>query len=464
MYNKKVLIVDDELSVRHLLFEIVRKAGYEPHTAENGVEAIEAVRSLLPAVVLMDIKMPVMGGMEAFEIIHQEHPQIAVIFMTAYGTLDTVVEAMGHGAFDYFVKPSDIGEVRILLERAFQMRRLRAEVAHLRNEVQEKYQLNNIIGKSAVMQTVCKTIGRVAPTNATVLITGESGCGKELVAKTIHNNSLHREGPFIKINCGALPEGLMESELFGYERGAFTGAVARKPGRFELAHKGTIFLDEVGELPLSLQVKLLRVLQEHEFERVGGTATIAVDVRIIAATNRDLEAMVAQGTFREDLYYRLKVVPIKVPLLRERKEDIPLFIDYYVRRFSVEAHREVPGITPDAMKLLLEYHWPGNVRELANVMERAIIMSDGVISARDLPSLSPVSEEPPLLVREEGTLKEILHQVEKQVIANALSANKGNRVKTAQALDMSRRALIYKIEEYGLCKVVDEKADVLKLE
>ncbi|MBP2639250.1 MAG: atoC 3 [Firmicutes bacterium] len=464
MHNKKVLIVDDELSVRHLLFEIVRKAGYEPHTAENGVEAIETVRALVPAVVLMDIKMPVMGGMEAFEIIHQEYPQIAVIFMTAYGTLNTVVEAMGQGAFDYFVKPSDIGEVRILLERAFQMRRLRAEVAHLRNEVQEKYQLNNIIGKSAVMQTVCKTIGRVAPTNATVLITGASGCGKELVAKTIHNNSLHRDGPFIKINCGALPEGLMESELFGYERGAFTGAVARKPGRFELAHKGTIFLDEVGELPLSLQVKLLRVLQEHEFERVGGTATIAVDVRIIAATNRDLEAMVAQGAFREDLYYRLKVVPIKVPLLRERKEDIPLFIDYYVRRFSVEAHREVPCITPDAMKVLLEYHWPGNVRELANVMERAIIMSDGVISAHDLPSLSPASEEPPLLVREEGTLKEILHQVEKQVIANALLANKGNRVKTAQALDMSRRALIYKIEEYGLSKVVDEKVDVLKLE
>jgi len=464
VHNKKVLIVDDELSVRHLLFEIVRKAGYEPHTAENGVEAIETVRSLLPAVVLMDIKMPVMGGMEAFEIIHQEHPQIAVIFMTAYGTLNTVVEAMGHGAFDYFVKPSDIGEVRVLLERAFQMRRLRTEVAHLRNEVQEKYQLNNIIGKSAVMQTVCKTIGRVAPTNATVLITGESGCGKELVAKTIHNNSLRREGPFIKINCGALPEGLMESELFGYERGAFTGAVARKPGRFELAHKGTIFLDEVGELPLSLQVKLLRVLQEHEFERVGGTATIAVDVRIIAATNRDLEAMVAQGTFREDLYYRLKVVPIKVPLLRERKEDIPLFIDYYIRRFSVEAHSEVPGITPDAMKFLMEYHWPGNVRELANVMERAIIMSDGVISAHDLPSLSSSSKEPRLVVREEGSLKEILHHVEKQVIANALLANKGNRVKTAQALDMSRRALIYKIEEYGLGKVVDDMIDVLKLE
>ncbi len=464
MNNKKVLIVDDELSVRHLLFEVVRKAGYEPHVAENGQEAVETVHSLLPAVVLMDIKMPVMGGMEAFEIIHQEHPEIAVIFMTAYGTLNTVVEAMGRGAFDYFVKPSDIGEVRILLERAFQLRRLRAEVAHLRNEVQEKYQLNNIIGKSAVMQAVCKTIGRVAPTNATVLITGESGCGKELVAKTIHNNSLRKDGPFVKINCGALPEGLMESELFGYERGAFTGAVARKPGRFELADKGTIFLDEIGELPLALQVKLLRVLQEHEFERVGGTSTITVDVRIIAATNRDLEAMVAKGTFRQDLYYRLKVVPIKVPLLRERREDIPLFIDYYVRRFALEAHRDIPGITPAAMKLLLDYHWPGNVRELANVMERAIIMSDGVISANDLPTLSTGSEKPRTVLQEQGTLKEILRSMEKQVIANALRENKGNRVKTAQALDMSRRALIYKIEEYGLGKAVKEDGDGLKLE
>jgi two-component system response regulator AtoC len=374
--------------------------------------------------------------------------------MTAHGTVDTAVEAMKNGAFDYLVKPYNVAELRIILERAFQLRKLRDEVTALRTEVQDKYRLGNIVGTSPVMQEVYKKVGRVAQTNATVLITGESGSGKELVAKIIHNNSLRRDGPFVKVNCGALPEGLLESELFGYEKGAFTGAVARKPGRFELADQGTIFFDEIGELSLALQVKLLGVLQEREFERVGGTETIKVDVRIIAATNRDLEAMVRNGLFREDLYYRLKVVPIHVPPLRERTEDIPLLIEYFLARFAAEAHREPPIITAEAVQLLRRYQWPGNVRELANVLERAVIMSSGVIGSQDLPGLATDSLPPRVVIPETGTLRDIMHQVEKQVIARTLKACGGNRGKTAQVLDISRRALQYKIDEHGLGKAV----------
>lgn len=452
--NDRVLVADDELSVRRLLEEVVRKAGHTVYLAENGREAVEKARSLQPAVIIMDIRMPVMDGMEAFEIIRSEQPQTAVILMTAHGTVDTAVEAMKKGAFDYLVKPSNVAELRIILERAFQLRRLRQEVAALRTEVQDKYQFGNIIGKSAVMQEVYKKVGRVAQTNATVLITGESGSGKELIAKIIHNNSLRRDAPFIKVNCGALPEGLLESELFGYERGAFTGAVARKPGRFELADHGTIFFDEVGDLSLPLQVKLLGVLQEREFERVGGTATIKVDVRIIAATNRDLEEMVSRGLFREDLYYRLKVVPIHVPSLRERPEDIPLLVDYFLARFAADAHRDPPLLTAGAGALIRQYHWPGNVRELANVLERSVIMSSGVIGVADLPGLTIVSEPSQVSVPEIGTLRNILHQVERQVIIRALRAHGGSRSRTAQALEISRRALLYKIEEHGLGKTV----------
>lgn len=459
--NNQVLIVDDEMSVRKLLNAVAHKAGYEVHLAENGQEAIEKAKALKPGVILMDIRMPVLDGMEAFEVIHKEHPQIAIILMTAHGTVDTAVEAMRRGAFDYLVKPSNVTEVRLLLERAFRMQRLSEEVLALRSEVQDKYQMMNIIGKSAIMQQVYKTVGRVAQTQATVLVSGESGSGKELIAKTIHNNSLRRNGPFIKVNCGALPEGLMESEMFGYEKGAFTGAIARKLGRFELAHGGTLFLDEVGELPPPLQVKLLRVLQEREFERVGGTETIRVDIRIIAATNRDFGEWVKRGLFREDLFYRLNVVPIHVPPLRERPEDIPLFIDFFVRRFARESHLPIPYVMPEVIETLMRYSWPGNVRELANVLERAVIMSNGIISSEDFPGLSPKSCAGKVIIPETGTLKEILHQVEKQVILRALKEHHGNRVRTAQALDISRRALLYKIEEYGLGKEgLEEDSDV----
>lgn len=445
----KVLVVDDELHVRRLLQEIAKKAGYEVISAENGLEALEKARREQPTVIIMDIRMPVMDGMEAFSLIHAEMPEIAIVLLTAHGTVDTAVEAMQKGAFDYMVKPSNVNEVRVVLERAVQMRRLRDEVAALRHTVDEKRQSSPIIGQSSTMQQVYKTIGKVAKTNATVLITGESGSGKGLIARTIHNNSLRNANPFIEVNCGALPEGLMESELFGYERGAFTGAITRKLGRFDLANQGTLFLDEVGELSLSLQVKLLRVLQVKEYERVGGTETLTADVRIIAATNRNLEAMVKSGHFREDLYYRLKVVPIYVPPLRERREDIPLFIEHYIRRFAAEMHQETPCVTPKAIELLKAYEWPGNVRELANVIERSVIMSGGVIDVQDLPGLSAV-QKLPVEVPVTGTLREILRAVEKEVISRALKQHNGNKLRTAQALDMSRRALLYKLQEYHL--------------
>jgi two-component system response regulator AtoC len=445
----KILVVDDELHVRRLLQEVAQKAGYEVLTAENGLEAVEKSRSQHPTVILMDIRMPVMDGMEAFTAIHEELPDIAIILLTAHCTVDTAVEAMQKGAFDYLVKPSNISEVRVVLERAVEMKRLKDEVAVLRHSVGEKRQASQIIGSSPPMQQVYKTIGRVAQASATVLITGESGSGKGLIARTIHQNSLRSEKPFVEVNCGALPGGLMESELFGYERGAFTGATARKLGRFDLANQGTIFLDEVGELTPSLQVKLLRVLEVKEYERVGGTETLKSDVRIIAATNRNLEAMIEHGQFREDLYYRLKVVPISVPPLRERREDIPAFVEFFLRRFAAEMHQETPCITPAAVERLKAYGWPGNVRELANVIERSVIMSGGVIGVDDLPRLNETKKSP-VEIPSTGTLREILRSVEKEVINRALKQHNGNKVKTAQTLDMSRRALLYKLGDYGL--------------
>ena len=458
--HQSVLVVDDKETVRRLLYEVARKAGYEVFLAEDGRKAVEMAALKKPSVIIMDIKMPVLDGLEAFRQIHAQFPEMPVILMTAYGTIDMAVEAMKMGAFEYLVKPSTVNELRLTLDRACQMRSLRDELSILRSRVkseklEDKHPLGSIVGKSHVMQSVYKIVGRVAETNATVLITGESGSGKELIAKTIHQNSLRREGPFIKVNCGALPENLIESELFGYDKGAFTGAVARKPGRFELADHGTLLLDEVGELSLPMQVKLLRVLQEREFERVGGTETIKVDVRILASTNRNLAEAVRLGQFRDDLYYRLNVVPIHVPPLRERPEDIPLFVEFYIQRFAEEAHVDVPLITRDAIALLCSYQWPGNIRELANVIERAVILSHGVIDIRDLPGLTSAvpSSEPPKA--DIGDLRESMRQVEREIIAKALTAHKGNRAKTAQSLHISRRALLYKVDEYGLGKKVE---------
>jgi two-component system response regulator AtoC len=448
MANNRVLIADDELSVRRLLYEVARKAGYQPCLAENGLEAIEKARELRPQVVILDLKMPVIDGMEAFSCIHSEQPDAAIILLTAHGSAETTVAAMKLGAFDFLTKPANVAEVRSVLAQAFQTRHLSQAASG--NRPADLKTGPTLIGQTAAIRAVYKVVGKVAPTSATVLLTGESGSGKEVFAKTIHENSLRASGPFIKVNCGALPEGLMESEFFGYEKGAFTGAASRKPGRFELAQSGTLLLDEVGELTPFLQVKLLRVLQEKEFERVGGTQTIKADVRIIATTNRDLEVMVRQGEFREDLFYRLNVVPIHVPPLRERKEDIVLLVDYFVRHFAAEANREPPIITPDAMEYLCNHSWPGNVRELANTLERAVIMSQGVIKLLDLSRAGSEAAPQYMTVALTGSLRDILHRAEKEVISRMLRANEGNRLKTAQILGISRRALFYKIDEYDL--------------
>lgn len=449
MENNRVLIADDELYVRRLLWEVTRKAGYEAILAENGLEALEKARQYLPAVIILDIRMPVMDGMEAFTCIRSELPDSKIILLTAHGTVENTLAAMKQGAFDYLVKPANVAEVRTVMEQAFRTRRLVIGGA----PGQAGSLISNsttIIGKSAAIRNIFKAIGRIAATNATVLLTGESGSGKEVFAKLIHENSSRANGPFIKANCGAMPEGLMESEFFGYEKGAFTGAVGRKPGRFELADQGTLLLDEIGELPPGLQVKLLRAIQEREFERVGGTETIKVNVRIIAATNRDLKSMVRQGSFREDLFYRLNVVPLHIPPLRERREDIPLFAEYFVNRFAAEMLRPKPVLTAEALHYLCAYSWPGNVRQLANTIERAVILSQGVIQQGDLQpgDLLPVQQQ--MTIDPRGTLKEIMSRAEREVIEYALRINRGNRLRTAQMLGISRRALFYKIDEYRL--------------
>ena len=456
--TERILIVDDELNVRHLLSEVVRKAGYEPHQAENGLEGVEKCRLLKPEVVLMDLRMPVMEGMEAFAIIHEEMPEVQVVLLTAFGNVGIAMEAMKRGAFDYLVKPANVADVRTVIERALTVRKQQAE-SLLNGEVGLKSEPDNrIVGCSAVMQNLFKSVGRVAQSNATVLISGESGSGKEVIAKAIHENSLRKDQPFVRIDCGSIPEGLMESELFGHEKGAFTGAIAAKPGKFEAASGGTLFIDEVGDLPLPLQVKLLRAIQEREFERVGGNAVLRMDVRIIAATNRNLPEMVEQGRFREDLFYRLNVVPLHVPALRERAEDIPLLVDYFIKKAARAAGCMTPLVTQEARELLLRYSWPGNVRELANVLERAVVMSNGVIDLPDVSGIAnPLLTSTPRAEKSEeivvpfaGTLREMTHCLEREIIIRTLKKHGGNRMRSAQALDISRRSLLYKLEEHGL--------------
>lgn len=453
--NWTVLVVDDEESVRKLLTAVLKKEGYTVETAEDGRQAVEKARLIKPALVIMDIRMPNLDGLSAFKAIREENKEVLVILMTAFAAVETAVEAVKLGAYDYIIKPFNIDEVKLLIKRAMQVQTLTEEVKVLREELYSNYRLDKLLTNSPKMQELYRIIGKVASTSATVLISGESGTGKELIANTIHYNSLRSHGPLVKVNCGALPESLLESELFGHEKGAFTGAAARKLGRFELANKGTIFLDEIGEVSQALQVKLLRVLQEREFERVGGTELVKTDIRIIAATNRNLEEMVAKGTFREDLYYRLNVVSIHVPPLRERREDIPLLADYFLHKYAQENNRTMSMFDLETCSLLADYNWPGNVRELANVVERAVIMSTGcVIFPEDLPQALSRQQIVAMEASSDYTgqsLKEIIKQVERNVIKQALANNNGNKVKTAKDLGMSRRALLYKIEEYELC-------------
>src|SRR5579872_408482 len=380
-----ILIVEDEARMRRLLELDLSEAGYQTFSAGDAEKGLELLRREQIDLVLTDLKLPGPGGLEFLQAAKRLNGALPVVVMTAYGTVETAVEAMKAGASDYVLKPFSLAEMRLVVQKELDVRRLREENRTLREALGRHYNYPNIVGRSAKMQEVLALAERVAATPSTVLIGGESGVGKDLIARLIHQRSSRSSGPFIKINSTAIPENLLESELFGYEKGAFTGATTSKPGKFELADKGTLFLDEIGDVPPATQVRLLRVLQEREFERLGGTKTVKVDVRLIAATNRDLRAALEQGTFREDLYYRLNVVPIDIAPLLERREDIPDLANLFVARFAGDSGKVIEGITPEAMQILVNYHWPGNVRELQNVIERACALSKGpTLEAADI--------------------------------------------------------------------------------
>ena len=428
--------------------------------AENGREALNMAQENHYDVAILDIRMPVMDGLQAFYEIHKIKPNLPIILMTAFGSSETAVDAMKNGAYDYILKPFNLEEVKIIVDRAIRMQQLTREVIFLTQEVKERIMTTatpgKIIGESAKIQEVYKIIGRVADSKATVLLTGESGTGKGMVAKTIHYASDRREKPFIQVNCGSIPEGLLESDIFGHEKGAFTGAFFQKPGKFELAEGGTLFLDEITEMSPNLQVKLLRVLQEKEFERVGGTKTFCTNVRIIAATNRDLSKEISEKRFRKDLYYRLNVVSICLPPLCERGEDIVLLADYFLKRFSVEVGRSGILFAPEVLDIFRNYSWPGNIRELENAVEHAVIMSSTrVILPEHIPLSIKVEdvecvEDNDAIVQKDGNfkpLREVLLEAEKRHISQALERTGGNHTHAAKLLHISRRALLYKIHE-----------------
>lgn len=449
--SKRILIIDDEKNMRWAIKKALEKEGYMLYEAANGQEGLEKLEEIYPDLILLDLRMPVMDGIEALQRIKEINEGIPVIMLTAHGTMESAVEAMKLGAIDYISKPFDIEELKIQIKKSLDVGELKEQVSYLREEL-EKNTGKTIIGESPKMQEVLKIVERVANTNATILVLGESGTGKEVIANAIHYNSDRRDKPYVKVNCGAIPENLIESELFGYEKGAFTGATARKIGKFERARGGTIFLDEVGELDLAMQVKLLRVLQEKEFERVGGNEVVKIDIRVIAATNRDLLKMVQEGSFREDLYYRLNVIPIQIPPLRDRKEDIPLLIEYFLDRYGKDIGRKNMSISREAQEKLITYKWNGNIRELENVVERmAILSQENIIKVENLPREIAYSEivEEEILLPQEGIC---IEDLERSLILQALERTEYNQTKAAKLLGMSRHTLLYRMEKYGIEK------------
>lgn len=462
MMNYKVLIADDEKNVLKMLTTVFSHAGNQIVCADNGKDALRLFKQDKPDIVLMDIRMPEMSGIESLQLMRKFDADTPIILMTAYAAVETAVEALRLGAFDYVIKPFELDELKLLMSRAIQLREMKQEINILHRELSQSYHCDRILTNNSKMMELCRAIAKVAQSHANVLISGESGTGKELIAKAIHYNSSRAKQPFIKVNCGALPESLLESELFGHEKGAFTGAQMQRQGLFERAHQGTLLLDEIGEMPLNLQVKLLRILQEQEFERVGGSQTIKTDVRIVAATNRDLNDMIAQGEFRRDLYYRLNVMHLYSLPLRERPEDILLLARYFLQKFSVENNKDIIGFDVAAIRMLESHSWLGNVRELANVVEHAVIMSTGyMIFVDDLPvgfqreitqNIAVMEREPKVRERLDTPikLKESLKQYEKEVIERTLTIYQGNRIDTAKALGISRRALMYKLQEYSI--------------
>jgi DNA-binding NtrC family response regulator len=452
----KILVVDDDSLMRDFLSETLNRSGYSVDLASTGEEALEKIRKEDYDVILSDIRMPTMGGMELLKTTREYLPDAKIVMMTAYGTVQNAVEAMKLGAFDYVMKPFSTDEIELAIKKAIDYKQLLLENKLLRSEVIEKYSFENIVGKTLQMQKIFELVDAVADTKATILITGESGTGKELIAKAIHYHSSRREGPFIRINCAALPEGLVESELFGHEKGSFTGAIRQSRGRFELADRGTLLLDEISEISLHLQGKLLRVLQEREFERVGSGIPIQVDVRIIATSNRDLKALIDKAKFREDLFYRLNVVPIHISPLRERKEDIPALAQHFLKKYNLENNRHIEGISQKVYEMFMEYFWPGNVRELENYIERAVVTAKGnILTPRDFPK--ELSFGRIKLPSGEIELGSSIGEAERKLILKTLEAQGGNRTKTAEILGISTRTLRNKLHEYGLKDTANEQ-------
>jgi two-component system, NtrC family, response regulator AtoC len=445
-----ILIVEDEPKMRRLIELNLGEDGFVTFSTGDAEAGLKLLHENSIDLVLTDLKLPGMNGLEFLQAVKQQNAALPVVVMTAFGSVETAVEAMKAGASDYVLKPFSLAEMRMVVRKELDVRDLREENRSLHEALGKKYAHPNVVARSPKMQEVLATVERVAPTNSTVLLGGESGVGKDLIARAIHEKSRRASGPFLKINSTAIPENLLESELFGYEKGAFTGAVASKPGKFELADKGTLFLDEIGDVPPVTQVKLLRVLQEREFERLGGTRTVKVDVRLVAATNRDLRAALEQGTFREDLYYRLNVVPIDIAPLRERKQDIPDLVSLFIARFSGDSGKPVEDITPEAMRLLTNYHWPGNVRELQNIIERACALAkENVLGVDDIHlDIRPAKTSNDAA----GFLPEgmTLDQWEDELVQEALRRANGNKSQAARLLGLSRNALRYRLSKIGI--------------
>jgi len=451
--SMKMLVVEDEKAQREMLEGFLIQQGFTVSSVDGGKRALDAIRAEPFDLVFLDYKMPQMNGLETLQGMRKINPELVVVMMTAYGTIETAVQAMKEGAADYLTKPIDLDELLLLIEKVSERILLQRENRELRERLRERYQFEQIVYASGQIEEVLNLTGRVAKSESTVLIRGESGTGKELIANVIHHASPRADRPFIKVNCTALPENLLESELFGHERGAFTGAVQRRIGRFEEAHSGSIFLDEIGDLSPSLQMKLLRVLQEREFQRVGSNQTIKTDVRVIAATNRDLEDALQRKVFREDLYYRLNVVAIFLPPLRERREDVAPLIDHFLKKYSRRDGRTVPSVSKEARDLLLQYDYPGNVRELENIIERSVVVSrSDVITAQDLPFQLRESAKEARIDLDSGgkSLNAMLSHIERDLIMKALGKHGGVQTKAAQSLGLSERVLRYKMRKHGL--------------
>ncbi|MFO8058029.1 MAG: sigma-54 dependent transcriptional regulator [bacterium] len=453
----KILVVDDELSMREFLEILLQKEGYEVESAASGEEALQRIKKDRFDLIICDIMMPRVSGMEVLKRARELYQNAMVIMITAYASPENAVEAMKIGAYDYITKPFQVDEILLVVGKALEKTRLVEENLRLRQEVESRYTFRNLVGASRPMQEVYDLIRKIAPTKANVLILGESGTGKELAAKAIHYNSTRADKPMVTVNCGAIPAELLESELFGHLKGSFTGAYQDKKGLFEVAHQGTVFLDEVGETPLNIQVKLLRAIQEKTFKPVGGVKDVSVDVRVIAASNRDLQESVKNGDFREDLYYRLNVIQMTMPPLRERKDDIPLLVEHFINRFADEIGKEVSGISDKALATLQEYEWPGNIRELENTIERAISLAySDTIMPDNLPdNLSPRKTEPTpasgTSIPPEGMeLEKYIEEVERNLIEEALQRTGGVKKRAAELLGISFRSFRYRLEKLGI--------------